>query len=63
MKVAPAGDLVETARASGQFTTLIKALDATGYDGWGISEQPGNQSKDAAALKDLSERMDKIFAS
>ena len=29
-KVVPAGDLVETARASGQFTTLIKALDATG---------------------------------
>lgn len=28
-KVVAAGDLVETARASGQFTTFIKALDAT----------------------------------
>lgn len=42
---------------------ILKALDEAGYQGWGISEQPGNQSKDAAALKDLSERMDKVFAS
>ena len=42
---------------------IMKALDAVGYDGWGISEQPGAQSKDAAALKDLADRMDKIFAS
>ncbi|HEX6860116.1 MAG TPA: fasciclin domain-containing protein [Caulobacteraceae bacterium] len=27
--IAPAGDLVETAKASGQFTTFVKALDAT----------------------------------
>lgn len=31
--VAPAGDLVETARASGQFTTFIKALDETNLTG------------------------------
>jgi hexulose-6-phosphate isomerase len=42
---------------------IMKALDAVGYQGWGISEQPGNQSKDAEALKDLSERMDRVFAS
>jgi L-ribulose-5-phosphate 3-epimerase len=42
---------------------IMKALNAIGYDGWGISEQPGEQSKDAAALKDLSERMDRVFAS
>jgi hexulose-6-phosphate isomerase len=42
---------------------IMKALDAIGYEGWGISEQPGNQSQDDAALKDLGERMDKIFAS
>jgi len=42
---------------------IMKALDAVGYAGWGISEQPGNQSSDAAALKDLSEKMDKIFVS
>jgi hexulose-6-phosphate isomerase len=42
---------------------IMKALDAVGYDGWGISEQPREQSKDAASLKDLSERMDRAFAS
>jgi L-ribulose-5-phosphate 3-epimerase len=42
---------------------IMKALDDIGYTGWGISEQPGDQWKDAASLKDLSSRMDKIFAS
>ena len=42
---------------------IMKALDDVGYEGWGISEQPGKQSADAPALKDLGERMDKIFAS
>jgi L-ribulose-5-phosphate 3-epimerase len=42
---------------------IMKALDDVGYQGWGISEQPGAQSKDAEAFKDLSERMDKVFAS
>jgi hexulose-6-phosphate isomerase len=41
---------------------IMKALDDVGYSGWGISEQPGDQSKDADALKDLSGRMDKVFA-
>jgi len=42
---------------------IMKALDAVGYQGWGISEQPGAQAKDDAALKDLSQRMDRVFAS
>jgi hexulose-6-phosphate isomerase len=42
---------------------IMKALDQVGYQGWGISEQPGKQSKDAEAMKDLSQRMDRIFAS
>ena len=42
---------------------IMAALDRVGYDGWGISEQPGDQSKDPAALKDLSDRMGKVFAS
>jgi hexulose-6-phosphate isomerase len=42
---------------------IMKALDDVGYAGWGISEQPGDQSKNAAALKDLSGRMTRIFAS
>ena len=46
-----------------KWPAIMKALDDVGYEGCGISEQPGNQSKDAAALADLSQRMDKIFAS
>jgi hexulose-6-phosphate isomerase len=42
---------------------IMAALDKIEYKGWGISEQPGEQAKDAAALKDLCERMDKVFAS
>ena len=42
---------------------IMKALDDVGYKGWGISEQPGDQTKDTESLKDFSERMDKICAS
>jgi hexulose-6-phosphate isomerase len=42
---------------------IMKALDEIGYHGWGISEQPGKQSKDAEAFADLSARMDRVFAS
>lgn len=40
---------------------IMKALDEIGYTGWGIAEQPGATS--AEGLKDLSDRMTKIFAS
>jgi hexulose-6-phosphate isomerase len=46
-----------------KWPAIMKALDAVGYQGWGISEQPGVQSNSSAALKDLSDRMDRIFAS
>jgi hexulose-6-phosphate isomerase len=42
---------------------IMKELDKVGYQGWGISEQPPNQARDAASLKNLSERMDRVFAS
>jgi hexulose-6-phosphate isomerase len=42
---------------------IMKALDVVGYEGWGISEQPGEQARDAATLNDLAERMDRVFAS
>jgi hexulose-6-phosphate isomerase len=42
---------------------IMKALDAVGYEGWGISEQPQAQSKDATEMKDLTARMDRAFAS
>src|SRR5262249_16159126 len=44
------------------WSAIMKALDDVGYQGWGISEQPTDQAKDAATLKDLSERMDRVFA-
>ena len=43
--------------------SIMKALDEVGYEGWGISEQPGSQSESAEELKDLSERMGRVFAS
>jgi hypothetical protein len=42
---------------------VVKALDTAGYQGWAISEQPNSQSADIQTARDLSERMDRIFAS
>jgi hexulose-6-phosphate isomerase len=42
---------------------IMKALDDVGYQGWGITEQPGDQSKDADSMRDLSTLFDKILAS
>jgi hexulose-6-phosphate isomerase len=42
---------------------IMTALDQAGYTGWGISEQPGEQTKTPEGLTDLADRMDKIFAS
>lgn len=41
---------------------VMAALDEIGYQGWGISEQPGNQAADVATARDLVQRMDRIFA-
>jgi hexulose-6-phosphate isomerase len=57
------GFQVKFLEGDNDWPAIMKALDEAGYQGWGISEQPGGQSKDAAAMKDLSERMDRIFAS
>jgi L-ribulose-5-phosphate 3-epimerase len=57
------GFAVRLTEGSNHWPAIMKALDEAGYEGWGISEQPGDQSKNAAALKDLSERMSRIFAS
>jgi L-ribulose-5-phosphate 3-epimerase len=40
---------------------IMQALDNIGYTGWGIAEQGGGDSPEG--LKDLSDRMTKIFAS
>jgi hypothetical protein len=41
----------------------MAALDQCGYTGWGITEQPGGQTKDAESLKEFSERLSRVFAS
>src|SRR5262249_279174 len=57
------GFKVKLLEGDNKWPAIMKALDEIGYQGWGISEQPGNQAQDAATMKDLSERMDKVFAS
>jgi hexulose-6-phosphate isomerase len=54
---------VKLLEGDNQWPAIMKALDQVGYEGWGISEQPGNQSNNAASMKDLADRMDRIFAS
>lgn len=39
---------------------VMKAIDEIGYEGWGSAEVPGGGRE---RLKDISERMDKIFSS
>jgi len=41
---------------------VMKALDAAGYSGWAISEQPSNQAADVETAHNLAQRMDRIFA-
>jgi len=54
---------VQLFEGDNDWPAIMKALDAVGYTGWGISEQPGGQSKDVDALNELAKRMDKAFAS
>jgi L-ribulose-5-phosphate 3-epimerase len=54
---------VKLLEGDNHWPVIMAELDKIGYKGWGITEQPGGQAQDAAALKDLSERVDKIFAS
>jgi L-ribulose-5-phosphate 3-epimerase len=56
-----AGFRVDFLEGDNDWPAIMKALDEVGYDGWGIAEQ-GNPP-DLAVLKNLSERMDRIFAS
>jgi hexulose-6-phosphate isomerase len=42
---------------------IMAELDKIGYNGWGITEQPGAQTRDEASLKEFSALLDKVFAS
>jgi L-ribulose-5-phosphate 3-epimerase len=54
---------VKLMEGNNNWSAVMAELDRVGYTGWGITEQPGDQSKDASSLKELSERVDRIFAS
>jgi L-ribulose-5-phosphate 3-epimerase len=55
-----AGFKVELMEGDNDWPAVMKALDEVGFEGYGILEVPGG---DAARLKFLAERTDKIFAS
>ena len=52
---------VEFLKGSNDWPKVMAALDEVGFDGWGISEQPGAGSPEG--LKKLSDEMTTIFAS
>jgi hexulose-6-phosphate isomerase len=55
---------VQYLEGTNDWPRIMKALDAIGYDGWGIAEPAyPNPASDAAGLKNISDRLDKIFAS
>ena len=56
-----AGFGVQFLEGTNDWPAIMKAVDEIGYRGWGIAEQGGGNSPEG--LKNLSERMDRIFAS
>jgi hexulose-6-phosphate isomerase len=52
---------VEFLKGSNDWHAIMAALRDIGFDGWGISEQPGAGSLEG--MRKLSEEMDRIFAS
>ncbi len=56
-----AGFGVKFLEGTNNWPAIMAALDKIGYSGWGIAEQGGGGSPEG--LKDLADRMDKIFAS
>jgi L-ribulose-5-phosphate 3-epimerase len=57
------GFRVKLLEGDDHWPAIMKALDEVGYDGWGISEQPGEQAATEDTMRDLSKRMDQVFAS
>jgi L-ribulose-5-phosphate 3-epimerase len=47
---------------SNNWPAIMAELDKIGYTGWAITEQPGDQTKDAEALKEFSQALDKVLA-
>jgi L-ribulose-5-phosphate 3-epimerase len=57
---AGAGFNVDFGDGDNNWPAIMKALDEVGYNGWGIAEQHGGNTPEG--LRDLSTRMDKLFA-
>jgi len=55
------GFQVKYMEGDNDWPSVMRALDDVGYNGWGIAEQPGGNSPDG--LKEISEGLDRIFAS
>lgn len=51
---------VSLGEGDNNWSAIMKALDEVGYHGWGIAEQGGADSPEG--LRDISDRMSKIFA-
>ncbi len=58
-----AGFQAQLTEGDNDWPAIMKALDDINYNGWGISEQPNSDSSTPELLKELSQRMTKIFAS
>lgn len=54
---------VKLLEGDNHWPAIMAELDKCGYTGWGITEQPGSQTKDAESLKEFSTRLDKVLAS
>ena len=54
---------VKLLEGDNNWPVIMAELDKISYAGWGITEQPNVQTKDAEALKEFSERLSKVFAS
>jgi hexulose-6-phosphate isomerase len=57
------GFAVQFFQGDNNWPAIMRAIDGVGYRGWGISEQPGDQTRNAERLKDFVARMDRIFSS
>ncbi|MBI2927260.1 MAG: sugar phosphate isomerase/epimerase [Verrucomicrobia bacterium] len=54
---------VELLAGNNNWLAIMKALDDIGYKGWGITEQSGEQTKDAEKLKTFVGKLERVFAS
>jgi L-ribulose-5-phosphate 3-epimerase len=53
---------VKLGEGDAHWPQIMAAIDEIGYTGWAITEQPGNQSKDAESLKEFSAAVDRVLS-